>query len=155
MLQSPDTRTIFVGEIRGEIAGMCSAQLMVSTAMGTPAKLFSSTCIGTGRPPAPVGAEAFSVRLCASFLEVSACGKRLDSPGVVHDISLSVVFKVDPDPASLLLAKTICPPVEVILEIEVAVEKVTVGFVESHVNKACRRARLGTSDDTVGSDQNL
>ena len=37
MLQSPDTRTILVAEIEDQIAGMCSAQLVISTAMGAPA----------------------------------------------------------------------------------------------------------------------
>jgi len=37
MLGAPDVRTILVGEIEGEVAGMCSAQIIISTAMGAPA----------------------------------------------------------------------------------------------------------------------
>ena len=37
MLDNPDTRAIVVAEIEGQLAGMCSAQMIVSTAMGTPA----------------------------------------------------------------------------------------------------------------------
>jgi len=37
MLGAPEQRTILVGEVAGEVAGMCSAQLIISTAMGTPA----------------------------------------------------------------------------------------------------------------------
>ncbi len=37
MLQAPGLRTILVGEVEGEVAGMCSAQLIISTAMGAPA----------------------------------------------------------------------------------------------------------------------
>ncbi len=37
MLQNPEQRTILVAEIDGQVVGMCSAQLIVSTAMGAPA----------------------------------------------------------------------------------------------------------------------
>ncbi len=37
MLGVPDVRTILVGEIDGQVAGMCSAQIIISTAMGAPA----------------------------------------------------------------------------------------------------------------------
>jgi len=37
MLAAPDVRTILVGEIEGALAGMCSAQIIISTAMGAPA----------------------------------------------------------------------------------------------------------------------
>ncbi len=37
MLQSPETRTVLVAQIEGKVVGMCSAQLIISTAMGAPA----------------------------------------------------------------------------------------------------------------------
>ena len=37
MLDNPDARTIVVAEIEGQLAGMCSAQIIISTAMGAPA----------------------------------------------------------------------------------------------------------------------
>ncbi len=37
MLQSPEVRTILIAQIEGEVAGMCSAQIIISTAMGAPA----------------------------------------------------------------------------------------------------------------------
>ncbi len=37
MIGAPDARTILVGESESEVAGMCSAQIIISTAMGAPA----------------------------------------------------------------------------------------------------------------------
>ena len=37
MLEAPQQRTVLVAVVKGEVAGMCAAQLVISTAMGAPA----------------------------------------------------------------------------------------------------------------------